>query len=155
MRRLPDSCRRECPFHSMMTGTRLSPSTHRPILSVLRSIPIRRNGAYALAAEYRRRGVPVVLGGFHPTLAPDEALGHADSIVYRAFDFRTHARNHYFLFFFLFSNLRLRRGRRWEEEDALPSRLLRQSDRGPVPYRIHFSNQDDRDPLSEQSGSTG
>ncbi len=56
------------------------------------------------------------------------------SIVYRAFDFRTHARNVYFLLFFLFSNLRLRRGRRREEEDALPSRLLRQSDKGPFPF---------------------
>jgi len=36
--------------------------------------------AYELAAEYRRRGVPVVLGGFHPTLFPDEAARHADAI---------------------------------------------------------------------------
>ncbi len=35
---------------------------------------------YEIAAEYRRRGVPVILGGFHPTLAPDEAQEHADSI---------------------------------------------------------------------------
>lgn len=37
--------------------------------------------AYQIAAEYRRRGVPVVLGGFHPTLMPEEAQRHADSIV--------------------------------------------------------------------------
>lgn len=37
--------------------------------------------AYAIAAEYRRRGVPVVLGGYHPSLLPDEAEGHADAIV--------------------------------------------------------------------------
>ncbi len=36
--------------------------------------------AYEISAEYRRRGVPVVLGGFHPTLAPDEAAAHADAI---------------------------------------------------------------------------
>ncbi len=36
--------------------------------------------SYEIAAEYRRRGVPVILGGFHPTLAPDEAAMHADSI---------------------------------------------------------------------------
>lgn len=36
--------------------------------------------AYEIAAEYRRRGVPVIMGGFHPTLAPDECLEHADSI---------------------------------------------------------------------------
>jgi radical SAM superfamily enzyme YgiQ (UPF0313 family) len=36
--------------------------------------------AYEIAAEYRRRGVPVIMGGFHPTLAPEECLEHADSI---------------------------------------------------------------------------
>ena len=36
--------------------------------------------AYEIAAEYRARGVPVILGGFHPTLAPDECLSHADAI---------------------------------------------------------------------------
>ena len=28
--------------------------------------------AYQIASEYRRRGVPVVMGGFHATLAPEE-----------------------------------------------------------------------------------
>src|SRR3954467_11317751 len=37
--------------------------------------------AYQIADEFRRRGVPVVLGGFHATLAPDEALQHADAVV--------------------------------------------------------------------------
>jgi radical SAM superfamily enzyme YgiQ (UPF0313 family) len=37
--------------------------------------------AYQIAAGFRRRGVPVVLGGFHPTLLPDEAAAHADAIV--------------------------------------------------------------------------
>ena len=37
--------------------------------------------AYALAARLRSRGIPVVLGGVHPTLVPDEAMPHADSIV--------------------------------------------------------------------------
>jgi radical SAM superfamily enzyme YgiQ (UPF0313 family) len=36
--------------------------------------------AYEIAAEYRRRGVPVILGGMQPTLAPEEAAEHADSI---------------------------------------------------------------------------
>ncbi len=36
--------------------------------------------AYEIAAEYRSRGVPVIMGGFHPTLAPDECRQHADSI---------------------------------------------------------------------------
>jgi radical SAM superfamily enzyme YgiQ (UPF0313 family) len=37
--------------------------------------------AYALADRYRAAGVPVVLGGLHVSLAPDEAAEHADSIV--------------------------------------------------------------------------
>jgi len=37
--------------------------------------------AYALADRYRARGVPVVLGGLHVSLMPDEAAQHADSIV--------------------------------------------------------------------------
>lgn len=36
--------------------------------------------AYELAAEYRKRGVPVILGGMHITLLPEEAIEHADSI---------------------------------------------------------------------------
>jgi radical SAM superfamily enzyme YgiQ (UPF0313 family) len=37
--------------------------------------------AYALADAYRARGVPVVLGGVHPSLLPGEAIQHADSVV--------------------------------------------------------------------------
>lgn len=37
--------------------------------------------AYALAGRYRAAGVPVVLGGLHVTLMPDEAAQHADAIV--------------------------------------------------------------------------
>ncbi|MBN1522288.1 MAG: cobalamin-dependent protein, partial [Candidatus Aureabacteria bacterium] len=37
--------------------------------------------SYEIAAEFREKGVPVILGGFHPTLNPEEALMHADSIV--------------------------------------------------------------------------
>jgi radical SAM superfamily enzyme YgiQ (UPF0313 family) len=36
---------------------------------------------YELAAEFRKRGIPVVLGGVHPTLVPDEAARHADAVV--------------------------------------------------------------------------
>lgn len=39
------------------------------------------NRAYELAAHFRGRGIPVVLGGPHVTLAPDDAAPHADSIV--------------------------------------------------------------------------
>jgi len=37
--------------------------------------------AYQLAAEFRKRGVPVVLGGVHPTYCAEEALQHCDAIV--------------------------------------------------------------------------
>ena len=37
--------------------------------------------AYQIASEYRRRGVPVVMGGFHATLAPDEVARYAESLV--------------------------------------------------------------------------
>ncbi len=37
--------------------------------------------AYQIAAEFRRRGVRVILGGFHPTLLPEEAQRHADAVV--------------------------------------------------------------------------
>ena len=36
---------------------------------------------YELAAHFRKRGIPVVLGGVHVTLVPEEAQGHADAIV--------------------------------------------------------------------------
>lgn len=37
--------------------------------------------AYQIASEYRRRGVPVVMGGFHATLCPAEVARYAESIV--------------------------------------------------------------------------
>ncbi|MCP4663334.1 MAG: B12-binding domain-containing radical SAM protein, partial [bacterium] len=37
--------------------------------------------AYQIASEYRRRGVPVVMGGFHATLCPDEVMDHCETIV--------------------------------------------------------------------------
>jgi radical SAM superfamily enzyme YgiQ (UPF0313 family) len=37
--------------------------------------------AYDIAAAYRARGVPVVVGGIHPTACPEEAMQHADAVV--------------------------------------------------------------------------
>src|SRR5688572_29579604 len=37
--------------------------------------------AYKIARRFRARGVPVVLGGYHVTLLPEEAAEEADSIV--------------------------------------------------------------------------
>lgn len=36
--------------------------------------------AYEIAAEYRQRGVQVIMGGMHVSLLPDEVAEHADSI---------------------------------------------------------------------------
>ena len=37
--------------------------------------------AYEIAEAYRKKGIPVVLGGIHPTALPEEAKEHADSVV--------------------------------------------------------------------------
>lgn len=37
--------------------------------------------SYEIATEFRKRGVPVVMGGFHATLVPDEVALYADSVV--------------------------------------------------------------------------
>ncbi|HWI60074.1 MAG TPA: radical SAM protein [Bacillota bacterium] len=37
--------------------------------------------SYQIASEYRRRGVPVVMGGFHATLFPEEVQRYAESVV--------------------------------------------------------------------------
>ena len=37
--------------------------------------------AYQIASEFRRRGVPVVMGGFHATLCPEEVARYAESVV--------------------------------------------------------------------------
>jgi radical SAM superfamily enzyme YgiQ (UPF0313 family) len=37
--------------------------------------------AYQIASEYRKRGVPVVMGGFHATLVPEEVSDYAESIL--------------------------------------------------------------------------
>ncbi len=37
--------------------------------------------AYQIASEYRQRGVPVVMGGFHAMLCPEEVADYAESVV--------------------------------------------------------------------------
>jgi radical SAM superfamily enzyme YgiQ (UPF0313 family) len=37
--------------------------------------------AYAIADALRARGIPVILGGMHPSVRPDEAASHADAVV--------------------------------------------------------------------------
>jgi radical SAM superfamily enzyme YgiQ (UPF0313 family) len=37
--------------------------------------------AYEIATEYRNRGIPVVMGGIHASMVPDEALQYVDAVV--------------------------------------------------------------------------
>jgi len=37
--------------------------------------------AYKMADNFRKRGIPVILGGIHPTIFPEESSKHADSVV--------------------------------------------------------------------------
>lgn len=37
--------------------------------------------AYELADQFRSEGVPVIMGGMHPTVLPEEALVHANAVV--------------------------------------------------------------------------
>lgn len=37
--------------------------------------------AYEIASEFRKRGTPVIAGGFHATLAPEEAERYAEAVV--------------------------------------------------------------------------
>lgn len=37
--------------------------------------------AYQLADGFRAAGIPVVMGGYHPTMLPDEAKQHADAVL--------------------------------------------------------------------------
>jgi radical SAM superfamily enzyme YgiQ (UPF0313 family) len=53
----------------------------KPDLAALTVWTATAPGAYAIADAYRRRGVPTVLGGVHPSLLPGEAIQHADSVV--------------------------------------------------------------------------
>ncbi len=42
--------------------------------------PLAKRG-YAIADQFRRLSVPVVIGGFHATWMPEEAAAHADAVV--------------------------------------------------------------------------
>ena len=50
------------------------------LVAVSAMTPLAPRG-YEIAEEYRRRGVPVVMGGMHPTWLPEEAITHCDAVV--------------------------------------------------------------------------
>ena len=37
--------------------------------------------SYRIAARFRERGIPVVMGGYHATLCPEEAEQYCDSVI--------------------------------------------------------------------------
>lgn len=37
--------------------------------------------AYFISEKFRKRGIPVVMGGYHPSLVPEEAMEQCDSVV--------------------------------------------------------------------------
>lgn len=53
----------------------------RPDLIAMTVITGTAKRGYAIADHFRRRGIPVVIGGVHVTLCPDEAAQHADCIM--------------------------------------------------------------------------
>jgi radical SAM superfamily enzyme YgiQ (UPF0313 family) len=57
------------------------PENDRPDLVAITVETFTARRAYDIAKRYRAKGVPVVMGGYHPTFLPDEALQHADAIV--------------------------------------------------------------------------
>jgi radical SAM superfamily enzyme YgiQ (UPF0313 family) len=58
----------------------LCPDGFQPDLVGISSLSPTAPRAYELAAHWRRRGVPVVLGGMHATLCPEEAAAYVDCV---------------------------------------------------------------------------
>jgi radical SAM superfamily enzyme YgiQ (UPF0313 family) len=57
------------------------PQDDRPDIVALSVETFTAQRAYEIAMQYRQRGCLVVMGGYHPTLMPDEALEYADAVV--------------------------------------------------------------------------
>ena len=58
-------------------------SLPRPDLVDITAFTSQANRAYDIAAHFRALGVPVVTGGIHATMCPDEAAERVDSVVTR------------------------------------------------------------------------
>jgi len=88
--------RRLSPSLSLLTLAALTPETHHVTIQDENIAPIRYDlpadlvgvnvnvdtsaRAYAIAARFRERGVPVILGGIHASANPDDALRAADAV---------------------------------------------------------------------------
>jgi radical SAM superfamily enzyme YgiQ (UPF0313 family) len=62
---------------------RISPVSGKehPDLVLITTLTSTAPRAFALGDHFRQRGIPVVMGGVHATVCPEEASGHATSIV--------------------------------------------------------------------------
>ena len=59
----------------------LNMDNHSPDLVCISIMTGTARRGYEIAGHYRKRGIPVVLGGVHATLCPKEASRHAESVV--------------------------------------------------------------------------
>ena len=66
---LADEVHEEIPFEGRFDLVGITAMTHQAMR------------AYEIADRFRSRGVPVVLGGIHPTVLPEEAALHGDAVV--------------------------------------------------------------------------
>jgi radical SAM superfamily enzyme YgiQ (UPF0313 family) len=57
------------------------PHNHDTDLVALTAKTFTARRAYQIASDFRQRGIPVVMGGYHPSFLPEEALAYADSVV--------------------------------------------------------------------------
>lgn len=57
------------------------PATHKTDAVAISTLTALAPRAYQISEAFRRRKIPVILGGMHPTFLPDEAINHADAIV--------------------------------------------------------------------------
>ncbi|HUW18186.1 MAG TPA: radical SAM protein [Sedimentisphaerales bacterium] len=57
------------------------PAMAPPDLVGITAFTSQANRAYEVAAHFRSRGVPVVMGGIHATMCPDEVTERVDSVV--------------------------------------------------------------------------
>ncbi|MDR1807572.1 MAG: B12-binding domain-containing radical SAM protein [Propionibacteriaceae bacterium] len=58
----------------------VDPTTVQADLVAITTLTVSADRAYQLSADFRARGIPVVLGGVHVTACPEEAAQHADTI---------------------------------------------------------------------------
>ncbi len=66
---LADELHEDIPFERAFDAVGITAMTHQAVR------------AYQIADRFRARGIPVVMGGMHATVLPDEALEHADTVV--------------------------------------------------------------------------